>query len=524
MKKKLLPLAMLAGLAGAAGTAQAVHLSADGLGQVLIYPYYTVESGQDTYVTVVNTTNQAKAVKVRFLEGENSQEVLDFNLYLSPYDHWAGAITSAMVTNFETGEAEPGAKIVTGDTSCTAPAFPAGGVPFREYAYAYEDDPDEPGFQRDSSDTNRGNDRTREGYIEIVEMGIMGSIDGAGVITEAGANEFGATEAVTHVDGVPADCSVVTGAWAADGEWTAVPSDNIAPPTGGLYGYGVIIDVAEGTTASYDASAVDNFFGVATHTATGSLAPSLNSAQTFSDVFDDAEVFATTFPGGGIDAVSSVFMRDTLSNDYVLDDGLNAETSWVVTFPTKRFYVQEAVLADRAPFSAQWDGAVACESIALTYWDREEGTPTEDPTTPGGPDFSPLPPQFPADLPPGFNLCTEVNIINFGDSDVLGSDNLAVGLPLADDFVNGWAMIDFEQAVPFGGNPALYNAREIIGNDDDGAAGDTNVFTGLPVVGFAVQKYLNGTLEGGSVLANYTAVTDHKYTRDIERVLAPVAP
>jgi len=41
-------LAGLAGIAGIAGTAQAVNLNPDGLGQVLIYPYYTTNGGNDT--------------------------------------------------------------------------------------------------------------------------------------------------------------------------------------------------------------------------------------------------------------------------------------------------------------------------------------------------------------------------------------------------------------------------------------------------------------------------------------------
>ena len=73
--------AAFAGLsaAGAVGVAEAVYLNPDGLGQVLIYPYYTVRTKAavapfDTYLSVVNTTNSAKAVKVRFLEGKNSKE------------------------------------------------------------------------------------------------------------------------------------------------------------------------------------------------------------------------------------------------------------------------------------------------------------------------------------------------------------------------------------------------------------------------------------------------------------------
>ena len=42
-------------------------------------------------------------------------------------------------------------------------------------------------------------------------------------------------------------------------------------------------------------------------------------------------------------------------------------------------------------------------------------------------------------------------------------------------------------------------------------------FYGLPVIGFAVQKYVNGTLDvdGVSVLSNYAGSFEHKATRDI---------
>src|SRR5690554_4995677 len=96
MKKKLLSTAIAAGMGmGLMSTAaQAVYVNAQGTGQVLLYPYYSADSGNDTYVQVVNTSDIGKAVKVRFVESKNSQEVLDFNLYLSPHDVWAGAITA----------------------------------------------------------------------------------------------------------------------------------------------------------------------------------------------------------------------------------------------------------------------------------------------------------------------------------------------------------------------------------------------------------------------------------------------
>ena len=127
MNRKNLTAAVLAGLAGAAGivgSAQAVNINPDGLGQVLIYPYYTVNGGNNTLLSVVNTSEDAKAVKVRFMEGQNSQEVLDFNLYMSAYDVWAAAITDYNGT--------PALKI--DDTSCTVP-------------YLYMNDSDEDGVR-----------------------------------------------------------------------------------------------------------------------------------------------------------------------------------------------------------------------------------------------------------------------------------------------------------------------------------------------------------------------------------------
>ena len=64
-KRKALFTAVLAGL-GAAGTAEAVYLNPNNTGQVLVYPYYTVQSVDgnafNTYISVVNTTSRAAAL------------------------------------------------------------------------------------------------------------------------------------------------------------------------------------------------------------------------------------------------------------------------------------------------------------------------------------------------------------------------------------------------------------------------------------------------------------------------------
>ena len=81
LKKKFLHAALFAAC-GTSPPANAVHVNPDGLGQLLLYPHYTVRFGNVTAISIVNTTSLTKAVKVRFLEGKNSREVLDFNLFL----------------------------------------------------------------------------------------------------------------------------------------------------------------------------------------------------------------------------------------------------------------------------------------------------------------------------------------------------------------------------------------------------------------------------------------------------------
>src|SRR6202171_577341 len=145
--------AALAGLGalGATGAAQAVNVNPDGLGQVLIYPYYTTQGTNAPYnslLSVVNSTNSGKVVKVRFLEGKNSFEVLDFNLWLSPKDVWTTAIIPMGA----------GAGIITSALSCTTPPIPAAGQPFTNVK-----------FVEDGAFAGTGLDRTKEGYVEIIE-------------------------------------------------------------------------------------------------------------------------------------------------------------------------------------------------------------------------------------------------------------------------------------------------------------------------------------------------------------------
>lgn len=471
MKKKLLVAAMMAAGIGAAGTASAVHVNPDGLGQVLLYPYYTTESGWNTYIKVVNTTNQVKAVKVRFLEGMNSREVLDFNLYLSPFDEWAGSVV-------DTGT---GAGLATGDTSCTAPKI-NGVVAFRNHEYA--------------TDVTKGLDRTREGYVEIIEMGE--------VIDPTLAAD------ATHVSGVPLNCPAIVAAANTSGVFNTSPRTTLRAPTGGLYGIENLVNRDAGTATSVDAVALENFWissglaAVPHHTPPGSLSPSLEDVQTAANVFNPNVVppafvaFNATTPNQ-IDNVSAVLTHNTIANDYGIGADLAASTDWVVTFPTKRFYVNQTPA--RAPFQQTWNptsgspiAGVSCDPISIIYYDREEATQQA-----GDDDFSPTPPI------PGIALCHEVNTVTIatkGDTDpgLFGASFTQAKVELAAGFNYGWLKIGFPGATP--GNPAAVS---------DG----TTTVNGLPVIGFAFTQFVNSAIDvgGTSVLSNYGGTTVHKGTR-----------
>src|SRR5215475_6506282 len=102
---------------GAATTAEAVVLNPNGTGQVLIYPYYTVNAGFGTLLSLVNATDRGKALKVHVREGYDGRDVLVFNLYLSPFDVWV-----AQIFDTSADGSGPGA-LATNDNSCTVPAF-----------------------------------------------------------------------------------------------------------------------------------------------------------------------------------------------------------------------------------------------------------------------------------------------------------------------------------------------------------------------------------------------------------------
>ena len=476
--------AALAGVSalGVTGAAQAVNLNPDGLGQVLIYPYYTTraDAGGNAYtslLSVVNTTSSAKAVKVRFLEGKNSREVLDFNLFLSKHDVWTAAILPSGA----------GALVGTLDKSCTLPPIPAGGQPFVNFAYM---GPISAGGDAGGDSL----DRVKEGYVEIIEM--------ATFFTSSTTSQI-----VTHVGGVPGQ-----NGYTCDDLSDSQASSDAIEVQGGIFGGMTLINVNAGTDFTEDAVALDNyrrdteFLSSSIYQPAGSIQPDLQKAQPpVSQVLANGAVYTSSWASGTADPVSAVLMHSNVMNEFVLDAGTKSGTDWLVTFPTKRYYVNAGTGLAPKLFQRNFnktDGS--CDDVSLNIYDREERTTN----TPIG--FSPPPPTV------GNSICWEANVVTFNNSNVLGSVNVA-NIPTT--FQDGWLNMGFPTGI-FTPN-ALPNVHELINTTNtlvtsigsSTSSGNTVTYIGLPVVGFAVQTFSNGTLSVGgvNVLSNYGGNFIHKY-------------
>lgn len=348
LKAGLTSLAMVIGMSG---TANAVNLSMDGTGQVLLSPFYSVRESHVTSVSISNWSNgQTKVVKLRFRESLRGASVLDVNLFLPPRDVWSGSVI----------DSGSGAKLVSNDRSCTYPEITELGLPFNNLHYTGR----LPGTLAD--DLGESLDRTREGFLEIIEMGVVA--DGAELGSSPGTTQGALISALVRnqPNGLPTDCSRVRVAnlFASAGLLLA--------PKGELTASNIIIDVLRGTEFVVPGTALQRFFMPSDpfqhlYTEPGSLKPDLASVSPArSDILNPRgeEPLVFTVPdwvaagGQPIDAVSAVLTKTEMRADYEVGNG-NFQTELVLTAPTFRHYVLPAEgvsstgFVSRPPFSVR---------------------------------------------------------------------------------------------------------------------------------------------------------------------------
>jgi hypothetical protein len=480
IKRKLLAAALMAaGIGG--GDARAVYLDVDGVGQALIYPYYTVQmTGADswnTYISVVNQRDKAKALRVRFREGRNGREVAGFNLFLAPNDVWTGAVVPV------SSQDSSAAKVITADISCTNPAFSVPGLVFSSALFT--------GALSDG--LGAGLDRTREGYFEMIEMATLTGVTAA---------------AVTHNSaGTPANCGLVrtTG---------PLPAATLEPPTGGLSGTLTLINVNSGMDMGLNAVALAELTTAPFYRSYDDPYPDFNAAEVTPESHITANGVSYDLKWSrGVDAVSSVLMSPEVINEYVLDQATASGTDWVLNFPTRRFY------ADGQPPFAPIGPIGFGQGVDTQWFNREERSTS--PGTCGGLEDFPcphVPALFPAAILPIPDPAPGVTT-----SAVLGSSNLIYLDGMSPTFTSGWMRLSFSPAVF-----RLVSEPGSAAEDHLTGASTTGRFVvgGVPVAGFMVRTFKNGTLlcgvnnglVKGACQANYGGVFPHRYRRLIEPV------
>lgn len=348
MKKSILSLAVAGAFVAAGSANAALNLQNDGIGHMLIVPYFTTQNGNSTLLNLVNTdTVNGKAVKVRFRGGRDSDDIFDFQVFLSPGDVWTANISQ---------NASGASTLTTSDTTCTLPAASVlNSTPFITSRLSTADATSSVG--------------TREGYVEIFNMADVPS----GTTT---SNPVYATTKHTATGGAPTcDGTILSGILTnypnlstdATGQYAynagATTATALRAPTSGLMANWTIINVPNTTVFSGEATAIEAttatrivYSGqVATSVAPQILAsayPTIKSTfdgvllttgfataqYDFPDMSTPYET-ATTDAGTQAYALSSPLAHTSIINEFLLETGISAKTDWLVSMPTRRYMV-----------------------------------------------------------------------------------------------------------------------------------------------------------------------------------------
>jgi len=354
MKKRIVALSVAAALGGIAGTASAydinrldpwgyttyiydgrvLQFSGRGIGHILYVPYFSTQEGNVTAINIVNTDKvNGKVLKVRFRGASNSDDVYDFQVFLSPGDVWTAGISKG---------ADGKSRLDTVDKSCTLPANVNGP------------------FIATRTSPAGGEAETREGYVEILTM--------ADIVTDqtsftATANQKALYKATKHVKGVAPCTSSVLTALTHENAY-----DYMSVPTTGIMANWTIINVDKIVAYSGDATAIE---ARTTWGAPGwgelvywdqrstPLTPSEIDGNTADPLIRNTAIVGARYD---LPDLSTPYLYDPLfgtpgcpfcqtenladalatwqvAGEFYSEASVGAQTDWVISFPVRRYYV-----------------------------------------------------------------------------------------------------------------------------------------------------------------------------------------
>ena len=429
MKKSLIAVSVAAALGGVAGSAVAQSPASErvinplGVGHALIVPYFNTQGGNATLLSVVNTDLvNGKALKVRFRGASNSDDIFDFQLFMSPGDVW-----TASVTKGPNGVS----RLTTTDKSCTVPSVigAPGGNDFVTLRLN----------QRLTGEALQS--ETREGYVEIFNMGD---------IYPTSNDLFDTTK---HVAGV-AECDpdILDNLTFQDSQLTF--------PTTGLFGGWTIINVPQTTTWTGGDMALEArlcsgpaincpagygnlvYFpqldlpaSALVTVANATADPLFRKGLITAAQYDLPDLSTPYLPAGAANTpqrnandLSAAFAGAAWAGEFLTNPAIQASTDWVVSSPTRRYYIAvdysptTPALVDNfndnsdptAVYYRKRTATLTTGNVTLTgyqgctplasqgYRDQEEV-----PTTPTGPVISP------GTAAPAPSLCGEVSTVSF---------------------------------------------------------------------------------------------------------------
>ena len=532
MKKNVLALSIATmvgglGFAGAALAAPAVFdVNESGAGVIQIVPYFTAQDGNATVLHVVNTDQtNGKIVKVRFRGASNSDDLLDFQVFLSPGDAWTGLASA---------DADGLLQLVTGDNSCTLPQEVRTSVTKAQLDRLTNRTWDTPA---------KKNAQTREGYIEILEMASVPKATNPYASQDSAEKVYTALKHVKTGGKMVAPCTLsdLSALDAITDGKTFADSSVLTAPTGALTASWYIMNVAKSTTFSGSATAL-----TMAGTALPVYAP--QKAQIASDLvtadpliasgaidqqdFDVPDLStpllspaAATVAAALVEAsdqaanLSAALNRATVGNQFYQDAGLNAATDWVFSMPTRRYLVaanydaktyakgtifdgvdgagaavagagndtnyifRNKLAASKANdgttlgnkfnvdgnITVDAEGKICVQANGQTFYDREEDSVQDGHVVSPG-------------IAKKLNLCGEVHVATFGAESPVGAS--LAQTKITTGFGAGWGFVNF----------------------------NTGAGNGVPVLGSAFTAATNPNAAAGMV-GNYGITWPHFYTK-----------
>lgn len=483
MKKNLLAASLALALGSLSGAASAaLEVNTNGIGQINVLPYYSVQDSYNTLMTITNTdTVNGKVVKVRFRAAEWSDDALDFQIFLSPADVWTGAF----------GMVDGQLVLKTSDNSCSLPASLDG----QQFTT----------IRVEGGDVNR----LKEGYVEIINVAdIPQRLNGSTTTSDTINPLYTATK---HVNGVAPCGTVVTGllenstrdrlstvASNISAEDALLPGSQgswLVEPTGGLTSSATVIAVQDSKAFTVPGVAIysddgSDFSEVqyfrqsnATIFTGGVVADDTALADLTSDrlfyttagagyptyQFDLPDL-STPFDGGTADdwrdAIAVKLQKGSVATDYVIASSIQASTDVVLSQPVRRyFYEYDDVVAapgfnpvagvdyNRTIRSVNYlvtgQAATPYQDLTVsnrvqvgapTFWDREEQTFVSE-------DDIVVSPQEPGESAKYF-LEGEVSVVSIKKRGAADAPTEAIGARLTDvdwsfsqNYTAGWAAL-----------------------------------------------------------------------------------